>query len=102
MEKVACNEIVEAIQKMKSERTTEPFEESVEMIVASGEVGVKVVMELCQSVLNDKGMPDVWKTNVIVPIFKGKGDVMSCGSFREVKLLEYAMKIVEKVLERQI
>ena len=39
---------------------------------------------------------------MIVPIFKGKGDVISCGSYRGVKLLEYAMKIVERVLERQI
>ena len=49
-----------------------------------------------------RGMPDEWKTSVIVPIFKGKGDVMSCGSYRGVKLLEHAMKIVERVLERQI
>ena len=47
-------------------------------------------------------MPDEWKTSVTVPIFKGKGDVMSCGSYREVKLLEHAMKIVEKVLQRRI
>ena len=39
---------------------------------------------------------------MIVPMFKGKGDVMSCGSYKGVKLLEYAMKIVEGVLERQI
>ena len=47
-------------------------------------------------------MPDEWKTIVIVPIFKGKGDVMSCGSYRGVKMLEHAMKIVERVLERRI
>ena len=39
---------------------------------------------------------------MIVPIFKGKSDVMSCGSYRGVKLLEHAMKIVERVLERLI
>ena len=39
---------------------------------------------------------------VIAPIFKGKGDVISCGSYRGVKLLEHAMKIVERVLERRI
>ena len=39
---------------------------------------------------------------MIVPIFKGKGDLMSCGSYRGVKLLEHAMKIVERVLERRI
>ena len=46
-------------------------------------------------------MLDEWKTSVIVPIFKGKNDVMSCGSYTEVKLLEHAMKIVERVPERR-
>ena len=72
------------------------------MIVASGEIEVKVIMELCQHVLDGREMPDEWKTSVIVPIFKGKGNVMSCGSYRGVKLLEHAMKIVKRVLERQI
>ena len=46
------------------------------MIVASGKIGVDVMIELCQRVLDGRGMPDEWKTSVIVPIFKGKGDVM--------------------------
>ena len=28
----------------------------------------------------------------MIPIFKGKGDAMSCGAYRGVKLLEHAMK----------
>ena len=102
VEKVVRDEIVEAIQSMKSRKAAGTSEVSVEMIVASGEIGVKVMMELCQRVLDGGGMPDEWKTSVIVPIFKGKGDVMSSGSYREVKLLEHAMKIVERVLERRI
>ena len=102
VEKVVRNEIVEAIQSMKSGKATGTSEVSVEMIFASGEIGVKVMMELCQRVLDGRGVPDEWKTSVIVPIVKGKGDVMSCGSYRGVKLLEHAMKIVEKVLERRI
>ena len=102
VEKMACNEIVEAIQSMKSGKATGLSEVSVEMIAASGEIGVKVMMELCQCVLDGRGMPDEWKTSVIVPIFKGKSDMMSCGSYRGVKLLEHAIKIVERVLERQI
>ena len=102
MEKVVRNEIVQAMQRMKSGKATGTSEVSVEMIVASCEIGVKVMMELCQRVLDGRGMPDEWKTSVIVPIFKGKSDVMSCGSYKGVKLLEHAMKIVEKVLERRI
>ena len=58
------------------------------------------MMELCQQALDCKRMPDEWKTSVIVPIFKGKGDVMSCGSYRGVKVLERAMKYVERILGR--
>ena len=72
------------------------------MISASGEVGVSVMMELCQRVLDGKGMPDDRQTSVLAPIFKGKGDVTNCNTYRKVKLLEHAMKIVERVLERRI
>ena len=102
VEKMARHEIVEAMQRMISGKATGTSEVSVEMIVASGEIGVKVMIELCQRVMDGRGMPDEWKTSMIVPIFKGKGDVMSCGSYRGVKLLKYALKIVERVLERQI
>ena len=100
MEKVVRNEIVEAIHGMKSGKATGTSEVSVEMIVASGEIGKKVMMEQCQRVLDGRGMLE-WKS-VIVPIFKGKDDVMSCGSYRGVKLLEHAMKTVERVLEGKI
>ena len=46
VEKVARNEIVEAMQRMKSGNATGTSEVSVEMIVASGEIGAKVMMEL--------------------------------------------------------
>ena len=102
VEKMVRDEIVEAIQSMKSGKATEPSEVSVEMIVASGEIRVKMMMELCHHVFDGGAMPDEWKTSVIVPIFKRKGDVMSCESYTGVKLLEYAMKIVERMLERRI
>ena len=97
---MAGNVIVKAMQRMKSKKATKPSEVSVEMIIASGEIEVKVMMELRQRMLNGRGVPDVWKINAIVPIFKGKGDAMSCGSYRGVKLLEHAIKIAERVLER--
>ena len=71
VEKVARNEIVEAMQKMKSGKATGTSEVSVEMIFTRG--GVKVMIELCQRLLDGRGMSDEWKTSVIVPIFEGKG-----------------------------
>ena len=39
---------------------------------------------------------------MLVPTFKGKGDIRNCNTYRGVKLLENAMKIVERMLERRI
>ena len=47
-------------------------------------------------------LPDDWTLSVLVLIFKGKRDAMSCGAYKGVKLLEHAMKIVKKVLERRL
>ena len=56
------------------------------MTVASGEIWVKVTMDVSQRILNGRGMLDKRKSSVIVPVFKGKGDMTSCRSYRGVKL----------------
>ena len=38
----------------------------------------------------------------MIRVFKGKGDSLECGSYRGIKLLEHAMKILERVLEVKI
>ena len=62
VKKVARNEIVEAMRKIKLGKVSGLSMVSVEMIVASGELEVKVMMDLCQRVLDGEGMPDEWKT----------------------------------------
>ena len=79
-----------------------PIEIYAGMILASGDVGIRVLMELCHGILDEKGMPEDWTTSVSIPIFRGKGDIMNCGMYRGVKLLEHAMKIFEKVLEKRL
>ena len=91
-----------AIKVMKARKAAGPSKLCAEIISTSGEVGVSVMVELRQRVLDGKGMPDESQTSVLVPIFKGKGDVRNCNTYRGVKLLERAMKIVERVLERRI
>ena len=47
-------------------------------------------------------MPDELQTRLLVPTFKSKGDERNYNTYREVKLLEYAKKIVENMLVRRI
>ena len=100
-ERVSQEEVVKALGKMKAGKAAGPSEVSVEMIAASGEIRIDLMVELCQSMLDGRGIPGEWALSVVVPIFKGKGDAMNCGAYRGVKLLQHAMQIVEKVLERR-
>jgi len=47
-------------------------------------------------------IPEDWKSSVELPIYKGKGNPMECGSYRGIKLLEHAMKVVERIFEHRI
>ena len=47
-------------------------------------------------------IPDDWKSSILLTVFKGKGDLTECGSYRVIKLLEHAMKVIERVFERRI
>ena len=60
IERVSREEVVKAIQGMKTGKATGPSEVSVEMIIACGEIGIGVMMELCQRVLDGRGMPEEW------------------------------------------
>ena len=57
VDKAARNEIVEAMGRINLRKATGPSEVSVEMIVVSGEIEIKVILGLCQRVLDDREMP---------------------------------------------
>ena len=102
MEEISLEEIMSGMRKMKLGKTSQVSEISMEMINASEKVGIDVMMKLSQRVLDGKGMPEDWNTNVMVSIYKGKGDLTNCTAYRIVKLLKHGMKIIERVLEKRI
>ena len=83
VDRVSREEVVKAIREMKAGKAAGPSEVRVEMIAASGKIGIGIMVELCQGVLDGKGMPAEWTLSVMIPIFKGKEDAMSCGAYRE-------------------
>ena len=57
------------------------------------------IKKLCHKIMDGEDIPEKWKTSVVVPIFR---NAMDCGAYRKVKLLEHAMKTVERELESRI
>ena len=71
-EKVFCKEVRAAVGKIKQGRVAGLFKGTTEMIAAGGRISEELMLQLCQRVLDGKGIPDEWKTNVVVPIFRKK------------------------------
>jgi len=67
-----------------------------EMIQATEGIGTQWLLDLCNGIVKVGCIPEDWKSSVILPIYKGKGDPMTCGFYRGIKLLEHAMKVVWK------
>ena len=102
LERVTEEEVKDAIKHMKLGRAAGVSGVAVEHIAASGMVGVEVITEICNRVLDGICIPDDWRYSVLVPLYKGKGDVRDCGAYRGVKLLEHGMKVLERVFERRL
>jgi len=52
--------------------------------------------------VKERSIHEDWKSSVVLPIYKGKGDPMECGSYRGIKFLEHAMKVVGRIFEYRI
>jgi len=52
--------------------------------------------------VKEECIPEDWKPSVVLPINKGKGDQKECESYKGIKLLEHAMRVVERILQHRI
>ena len=73
-----------------------------EHIRGSLNLSVEVLTKICNNMLDGGKMPEERRNSILMPIYKGKEDVKQCGSYRGLKLLEHAMKVVVRVLERRL
>ena len=95
---VGREEVLQALNEIKTGIAFGPSEVSLELIATSGGVGILMMTEVFQKVLDGFGMPVEWALSIVVQMFKGKDDIRNCCCYRAVRLLEHGMKVVEGVL----
>ena len=100
--RIAKDEVSESLKRAKAGKAAGPSGVAVEMIQASGEFGDQWLTDLFNAILDEGRIPTDWMNSILVPLFKGKGDPLVCGSYRAIKLLEQAMKVWERVLEARL
>ena len=74
----------------------------IEMLQASGEVGISHMTDLFNGILDEYKVPEDYNTSVIFKCFKNKGKVTDRRSYRGLILLEHLMKVFKKVIEKEI
>jgi len=72
------------------------------MMQTTGYTGTQLILDLCNGIVKESCIPEDWKSSVVLPIYKGKGDPMECGSYWRIKLLDHAMKVVERSFKYKI
>ena len=61
-----------------------------------------MLCKLFNCIMNTEQMPSAWRQSILIPIFKGKGDIQECKNYRGIKLLSHTFKIWERVVDRWI
>jgi len=69
-------EVRAVLQKMKRHKAPGLSGMVAEMIQATGDIGIQWILDLGNSIVKEGSIPEDWKSSVVLPIYKGKGDPM--------------------------
>jgi hypothetical protein len=72
------------------------------MLKAAGDERVQWITDLCNAIISKGTIPQDWKKNWMVRVYKGKYDALNCGSYIGIKLLDQTMKALERVIELKV
>ena len=90
-------EVRMAVNKMKIGKCTGPDDIPAEVWKLAGDKGVRFLTKLYNKIVEDNEIPAEWKKSTTVPIWKGKGDTLTCNNYRPIRLLSHTLKIFERV-----
>ena len=83
-ERILALEVDAAIGKMKQGKSGGPTGVVSEMLKAAGETGTMWMTDVCNAVVRDGKIPEDWSRSWMVNVYKGKGDALTCGSYRGI------------------
>ena len=87
---------------MKNGKATGPDEIPAEIWKYLGQDGVIVLYKLFNAILRCGRIPEAWRMSILIPIYKGKGDVLECSNYRGIKLLSHTFKIWERIIDKRL
>jgi hypothetical protein len=95
-------EIGEALKRMKGGKTMGPDGIPIEVWRCLGARVIVWLTKLFNLIFRSNKMPEEWRRNILVLIFKNKGDVQSYTNYHGIKLMSHTMKLWERVIEHRL
>jgi len=99
---ISIDEVAAALTEMKRHKAPVLSGLVAEMIQTTGDIGTQWILHLCNGIAKEGCVPEDWRSSMVLPVYKGKWDPMECRSYTGIKLLELAMKLVERIFEHRI
>ena len=96
---VSREEVKNALKRMKKGKAVGPDELPVKLWMFMGEMGITFLTRLFNRLLMGERMPEEWRRNVLILIYKNKG-VAQC--YRGIKLMSHTMKVWERIIKTRL
>jgi hypothetical protein len=84
---------------MKGDKAMSPDGIPIEVWRTLGDIAIVWLSKLLNLIFRSNKMPDEWRRDILVPIFKNKGGVQSCTNYQGIKLMSHTMKLWERIIE---
>ena len=95
------NEVSEQLGNMGLDKATGPDDLPIEAVKILAKQDIMYVVEAMNQVLQ-QGIPEIWRKSRMVPIYKGKGDILGCNNYRGIKFVCHSIKLWERLIEARL
>ena len=102
VEDISGEDVRTGLRKMKKGKAQGPNDITVEAWIALGNKGVEFLVNFFNRLLQREKMPDEWRRSVLVPLYKGKGDIKECGNYQGDQVDEPHYEMWERTIEARI
>lgn len=58
--------------------------------------------KLFNKIMRSKQSSNEWRRNTSVPVYKNKWGIQNCANYKETKIMNHAIKLWERVIERRL
>ena len=99
---ITVMEVTRGLKGMKKGRAPGWAEMHAEVVDVAGDIGAIWTNRLLNKCTKQCKVPEDWRTGLIVPIWKRKGDAQDPGKYKGITMLSHIMKLQERILDKRL